>query len=368
MSQIGQALVSPPAASQSPVPVIIETEERTYQFECPQDGVILYEALRAGIPLAYSCATGICGTCAARVLDGSVKDLWRGAPGISPESRDKGRVLTCQSAASAPVRLRGSGSLLRGRPLLPAPEYRAARLTDVNWAAPGVAELWLQLDSSLPFIPGQFILIWFSGLDGPRALSVANTERPPVKRVRLFVKPRNGSVLESLLRAGVVVGASTRVFGPIGNACLDGDAAQGSITCVAGSTGIAPMLPILADWVDRSAGLSGQLVYGVRTGRDAVALNDILDIAKRSHGRLTVVIALSESGNGEVQALQRQVDGCGSVVCAFAHEAIREMLNGRRPGGVAFVSGPKPMVQASVKTLVLHGGFSGAAIRSDDFG
>ena len=369
MAELGLArdgLVSLAAPSQSRVPVVIETDEGAYRFECPSNGVILYEALCAGIPLAYSCATGTCGTCAVRVLDGSVTNLWPEAPGLPPSAR--GRVLACQSGACVPVRLRGSVSSSSGRRSSFAPRYLTGGIAQFTWSAPGVTEMWLQLDLRLTFTPGQYILVWFPGVQGPRALSVANTERAPLTRVRLFVRPRNGSALHALLRSARPEGLPLRVFGPLGNACLDDQAAQGAITCVAGSTGLAPMLPILSEWVDRSGASTGRLVYGVRSRADALALEDLRGISRRANGRLDTVIALSEPREGEIQAMQRQLKDFAHVVGAYAHEAVREMLYGERREGFAFVAGPKPMVQATVKTLVLQGGLSAAAIRSDDFG
>jgi len=36
-------------------------------IDIPEDGVILQHALRAGIPLSYSCQAGVCGSCMAAV-------------------------------------------------------------------------------------------------------------------------------------------------------------------------------------------------------------------------------------------------------------------------------------------------------------
>lgn len=365
------ALSKPNAFSESGrsvVSVSIETEQNTYRLDVPQQGVVLYEALRAGIPLAYSCASGTCGTCVARVTEGEVGDLWQAAPGLSAKARQAGRVLSCQSAVTSPVRLRASEGAACIRSLLPVPDYHVGRLVKTVALAPGVTELQLQLDCAFTFIPGQFILVWFDGLSGPRALSISNVERFPVDRVRLLVKPRQGGEFDALLRSADSSGMPLQVFGPLGSACLYDESAHGEITCVAGSTGIAPMLPILFDWVHRRAPGSARLVYGVRTGEDTVLLNEVIDLAKRSDGRLDVVIALSEPRDGDVNNLQKQVRDFGRVVAGYAHDAVRELASDGSLSGIAFVSGPKPMVQATVKTLIVHGKLNPLAIRSDDFG
>lgn len=366
-SKIGGVVLSSLTPHDGRVPVCIATDDGERRFDCPSRGVILYEALRAGIPVAYSCATGSCGTCAVRVLEGSVTNLWPQAPALAREAR--GRVLACQSAASAPVRLRGKLSPRSASGSFIAPTYLAASVVQLAWPAPGIAEVWLEMNVPLAFVPGQYVLVWFEGVQGPRALSVSNIDASPARDIRLFVRPRDGSALHALLQSGRLQGLPVRAFGPLGNACLDDETGRGELTCVAGSTGIAPMLPILSRWVDHST-TSGRLVYGVRRSVHAIGLEDLRSIAGRAHGRLSTVIALSEPGDGEIQALQQEVNNFARVVGAYAHDALQGILNGNgtRLEGSAFVAGPKPMVQATVKTLVLHGRLKPAAIHSDDFG
>lgn len=357
-----------PDRARATVPVTIETEHNSYKVDVAAGDLILHEALRAGVPLAYSCASGTCGTCVAQVMEGALENRWPDAPGLSARMRQGGRVLLCQSAVTSPVRLRASEGAACIRSLLPVPDYHVGRLVKTVALAPGVTELQLQLDCAFTFIPGQFILVWFDGLSGPRALSISNVERFPVDRVRLLVKPRQGGEFDALLRSADSSGMPLQVFGPLGSACLYDESEHGEITCVAGSTGIAPMLPILFDWVHRREPGSARLVYGVRTGEDTVLLNEVIDLAKRSGGRLDVVIALSEPRDGDVNNLQKQVRDFGRVVAGYAHDAVRELASDGSLSGIAFVSGPKPMVQATVKTLIVHGKLNPLAIRSDDFG
>ena len=47
-------------------------------FACAEGQTVLDAALAAGVELPYSCRTGVCGNCAGRVAQGSVRGL-RGA-------------------------------------------------------------------------------------------------------------------------------------------------------------------------------------------------------------------------------------------------------------------------------------------------
>src|SRR6266566_836703 len=67
-------------------------------FECRQGETLLRAALKAGYAVPYECASGTCGSCKARLIEGTVDTRWRGATGLSDRDRKKGdRILCCQS-------------------------------------------------------------------------------------------------------------------------------------------------------------------------------------------------------------------------------------------------------------------------------
>jgi ring-1,2-phenylacetyl-CoA epoxidase subunit PaaE len=66
-----------------------------------QDETVLDAALRAGLDLPYSCQAGMCSTCRARVIAGSVSmDV---NYGLEPWETDAGYVLTCQAHPKTPL-------------------------------------------------------------------------------------------------------------------------------------------------------------------------------------------------------------------------------------------------------------------------
>lgn len=69
---------------------------RTFQFDLAADGEsILAGALRNGADLPFSCKSGVCATCKARVLNGEVEmDLNHS---LSAQEVEEGMILTCQS-------------------------------------------------------------------------------------------------------------------------------------------------------------------------------------------------------------------------------------------------------------------------------
>ena len=61
--------------------VQLNARNRAFQFEAAAGEKILYAGLRAHAALPYECATGTCGTCKARLVEGRIDDGWPAAPG-----------------------------------------------------------------------------------------------------------------------------------------------------------------------------------------------------------------------------------------------------------------------------------------------
>jgi ferredoxin len=61
-----------PAADMVATAVVVTLTDG-YCFEVAPDDVVLDAALRAGVPIPYSCRSGTCRTCISRVLSGCIE-------------------------------------------------------------------------------------------------------------------------------------------------------------------------------------------------------------------------------------------------------------------------------------------------------
>lgn len=73
--------------------VEIHHQGTTHTLEVPEDQQILLSASAAGIDLPSSCNAGVCTTCAAQLLEGTVEQS--DGMGLSPELQAEGYVLLC---------------------------------------------------------------------------------------------------------------------------------------------------------------------------------------------------------------------------------------------------------------------------------
>ncbi len=75
--------------------VQIQHQTNTYTLEVPAEQTILGAAYAAGIDLPSSCTAGVCTTCAAHILEGTVDQS--DGMGVSPELQNQGYALLCVS-------------------------------------------------------------------------------------------------------------------------------------------------------------------------------------------------------------------------------------------------------------------------------
>lgn len=73
--------------------VEIQHQGSTHTLTVSEDQTILAAAQEAGLDLPFSCSAGVCTTCAAQILEGSVDQS--DGMGVSPELQAQGYVLLC---------------------------------------------------------------------------------------------------------------------------------------------------------------------------------------------------------------------------------------------------------------------------------
>lgn len=73
--------------------VVATLDGATHTFSCRDDQTILSAAEEAGVPLPSSCCSGVCTTCAARLLQGDVHQP--DAMGVKADLQAEGYALLC---------------------------------------------------------------------------------------------------------------------------------------------------------------------------------------------------------------------------------------------------------------------------------
>jgi len=345
--------------------VVVNAKNGTSDFECEPGEKILHAGLRNGVELPYECATGTCGTCKAKLVSGRTESEWPEAPGRR-YLKAEGEFLTCQSVAHEECALE-VGTLKPREPDTSAPRILGGIVRGLRRLTHDVAAFDVEIDAPLDFAAGQFTLITVPGIPGARAYSMVNFERGATRLSFVVKKKPAGAVSEWLFGGSgdEVDGARLRLFAPLGRATFHPDVKR-HVLCVAGGSGIAGMMSILSlacqeghfgEW-------DGHVFFGVRTAQDAFFFDKLEAFRARFPARLSVTVALSDE---DVPTSLAAAYPDFAFARGFVHAVAGESMKGRYADVRAWVAGPPPMVDASLRLLLREARLPPAEIRYDKF-
>ena len=342
----------------------VNARNRGYDFDARPGEKLLHAGLRSGIDLPYECSTGTCGTCKATLVSGRVTDAWAAAPGKKFLKAGTHELLMCQCSAEEPVMLEVPKFVHRAEPGACAPDTNAGTVRRVRRLTQDVAAFSLALERPCDFDAGQFVLLAPPGLTGFRAYSMCNFARS-ARELEFVVKRKPDGGFSEWLFGGSRDGERLDVFGPLGKAIFD-PGLRKNILCIAGGSGIAGMMSILA----RAAAEgyfehhSGALFFGVRTMRDGFFLDELAAHARRFAGKLAITIALSDEDVPDGAARERPEFGFSR---GLVHDVARQAMAGKYQNVRAYVAGPPPAVDAALRMLLLDARLTTDNIRYDKY-
>lgn len=331
------------------------------QFDCAPGEKILHAALRAAVELPYECATGTCGTCKAKLVSGRTESRWSAAPGTKYLKADTD-ILTCQSVAHEDCALEVFA--IKPCEATSAPRATGGTLRDFRQLTHDVVAFEVDLDAPMDFDAGQFALLTVPGVPGARAYSMVNFDRG-ARRLSFVVKKKPGGGVSEWLFGGRVEGTRLEIFGPVGHAIWQPGTAK-HVLCIAGGSGIAGMMSVLshACQAQHFAQWDGHVFFGVRGARDAFFFDELDAFRAGFPGRLSITIALSDEDVPE--SLAAKYPGF-AFARGFVHAVAGERMKDRFAGVRAYVAGPPPMVDASLRLLLREARLPPADIRYDKF-
>ena len=309
-----------------------------------EPGANLLEALRsAQVPMSYSCMAGRCGTCRCRVLEGEVLDSGRVQD--NPLNGAESYVLACQTYLTEPCTIE-----------IPEPDevvVHPARIVKASVQAievltHDVRRLVLKPAKPIEFSPGQYAQLQFTP-EHVRPYSMAGLASDGTLEFHVRVVP--GGRVSGYIANELKPGDAVRVSGPLGTAYLRRKHA-GPMLCVAGGTGLAPILSILRGAVADGMPNPIHVYFGVRSPRDVYAIDRLADLERR-HAALKVHVVVTSGGDPREQR-------CGLVTEAIAQDI--DSLDGWR----AYLCGSPPMVEAAT-LLARRKGAAPGRIYADAF-
>lgn len=311
--------------------------------DCEPSETLLRAGLSAGLRLPYECASGGCGSCRAQLLDGTVHTLWEDAVGLSERDRRRGnRILMCQSVPDRDcvVKVPVVSSIVAE----PSPERFDGRLASRTALTPDTALFTVELGRPMSFLPGQFAL--FESSSGiRRAYSMAHPERVGSTSLEFVIRAKPGGAASKWLFEEITLGEPLVLEGPYGRAYAQPDSTR-PVLCVAGGTGLAPILAIAEHLLTAEQPPTLHVYVGARADADLVLLERLLRL--RDLGAVMTLSAESSSGAVayacELMPVRegRVIDHVASDWTQLADHDI-------------YLSGPAGMVDAALRAFVRDG-------------
>jgi CDP-4-dehydro-6-deoxyglucose reductase len=309
------------------------------RFDVAHGETVLDAARRAGLALPYSCLTGTCGSCKARVVEGEV--AYPNAPPVALDARERAahEALLCQAVPETDLVL-----IAREVPSVADIPKRvvALRLVEKTLLAPDVARLVLRWPTKDPlrWLAGQYLDVLLPG-GRRRAFSIANAPES-ADHVELHVRHVEGGGFTDHVFGDMREGEVLRVEGPLGTFVPREDSER-PMLFVAGGTGFAPIKAIVEHFHHLGSTRPMQLYWGARRVRDLYLPALPLEWAERHPGfRYTPVLTDPPGG------LARYREG-------FVHEAVLVDHAGDLGAHDVYMSGPPAMIEAGRRAFVQAG-------------
>ena len=324
-------------------------------FEMKKGELLLLAALEQGIDYPHNCRVGTCGSCKTHLVDGRISPLvdFALSPLTNQQLKD-GYVLACQAKVRGDLTV----NVKLGKHALLPVKSLSSRVVGYKKLPGEVLDLRLKLDEPMRFNAGQFATIAASGSFVRRSYSFydlpPSADSAGATEVGFLVKRLPGGKFSEWLFAEDRSDFKIWLEAPFGAMGIDDPDLDG--LCVAGGTGLAPILSIVADRLARSATARFTIVFGVRTAADDFAKLYLDALIASAKGRVRVVNILSHEPK----------DSGWQGARGFVTDALSADLGVDYGKTAAFICGSLPMVEAVEKKL-LGLGVSAECIHADKF-
>jgi CDP-4-dehydro-6-deoxyglucose reductase len=237
-------------------------------FDIEAQETVLDAGLRHGIVLPYGCKNGACGSCRAKVVQGSIEQGPHQPQALRREDARQGHALLCCATAQSDLVIEARVIAAAGDiPVRKMP----CRISLIERLASDVVRLRLQLPANerLQYLAGQYVELILK--DGTRrSYSMAGAAHD-AEQLELHIRHMPGGrftdALFGVSQPPVQVRDILRFEGPMGTFFLREDSDR-PIVFVASGTGFAPIKAIIEHMIHKSMRRPATLYWGGRRPAD----------------------------------------------------------------------------------------------------
>lgn len=314
-----------------PKKVVIEGGSE--KFEVPSGKTILESALNHGISYPHDCTVGTCGSCRTKLIDGKVEEITPFGYTLSKEELEQGYILACQalpkSDLTLAVEIDANDDITASR--------QSAQLGATQRLTHDILKIRWTVDQPIKWRAGQYVNVHWNGSEAHRSYSFANA--PALRgsnEIITFMRHVPGGLLTDQFFKSNPADLSFEIEGPHGNFWLrDG---SGPIICIAGGSGLAPILSLLEDAAHRRVRRDCIVLFGARTSNDLYCQEEFRRIKSAWTAGFDFWEVLSEEENEAYRS-------------GFVTDHVPAALERLGSGAQGYMCGPPPMIDAGIQAL-----------------
>ncbi|GAA4490370.1 benzoate 1,2-dioxygenase electron transfer component BenC [Rhodococcus olei] len=307
--------------------VALSFEDGVTRFvKCGPNETVADASYKARINIPLDCRDGACGTCKALCESGSYDGGDYIEEALTDDEAERGYCLPCQMVPESDLVLQIASTSEVAK--TSAATY-SATITEIRRHSPSTVGFTVEIPNrdDLVFLPGQYVNITVPGTDQTRSYSFSTG--PTDSALAFLVKITPGGLMSDHLTDHAQVGDTLEFTGPFGSFFLR--QRKRPALLLAGGTGLAPLLSILATMQTEDTDLPVHLIYGVSSDQDLVEL-DTLEAYTRSLPSFTFDHCVSDPNSSAANK--------GYVTSLFEPRHLND-------GDVdVYLCGPPPMVEA----------------------
>jgi p-cymene methyl-monooxygenase electron transfer component len=315
---------------------VVSVEGSGRNFTVSAGETVLESALKAALAYPHDCTVGTCGTCRTKLLSGKVDAITPFSYTLSKAELEAGYILACQAIPKSDLVV--EVEIASGAPVTAV--RQAAKLVAVDDLTHDIKRVRWSVEQPVRYRAGQYMNVsWGSEVYRSYSFATAPTAAG-LTEVTSFVRHVPGGQFTDMLFDGAHSAQCYEIDAPHGNFWLR--EGEGPILCIAGGSGLAPIISLLQDAANRRVRRDCILLFGARGQRDLYAPEEIATIRSGWTASFDYWPILSEERTGELRH---------GMVTEFVNEALTKLGSGAQ----AYLCGPPPMIDAGIHALTEAG-------------
>lgn len=277
-----------------------------------------------------------CGYCKVEVLSGGGHILPTEEVFIPRQDKIKGVRLACQ------VKVKNDIDVLIAPDLLQAQEVKVT-VFKIEDLTSDIKLVVLRLDepNAIKFKPGQYVQFKIPETDEFRAYSIASSPSH-YNTIELVVRLVPGGLCSTYIHEALELYDHITLTGPFGDFYLRDDSHR-DIVCIGGGCGMAPIRSILYHLAEQRMSRKVMYFFGARAKKDLFFTEELREL-ERQFPNFRYIPALSEPKP------QDNWEGETGLITQVVERLMPEGANQE-----AYLCGPSPMIDASIKVLTKKG-------------